>query len=636
MKHRCRQWLPRLCWVLAWGGLWLQTPAQVDDSLKQSLVQGWQSDPHVAIQGSREYAAKAQALGNATELAWALNFQGVVLGALGEFDSSYHYYAQCLAYCREHGVKDIEKKALMNLAINYQYQGKYVEAAGQYRAALHIFEETQDTLGMGHAYSGLGGVSKFLGEDSKAISQYRRAIELYESIGVVPLTGPVWSNLGVLYRDLGRRDSALACMELAESLLSDAGNRLGLVNLYSNLAGLYENSAPDQAQEYYAKGLDMAATIDYPRGRLVNSTGMARLWLLRQDHRQAIRYGEASLGLALELDDLQFQGEALRVLHEAYAHTGQHVRAYAVLLRFKSLHDSIVGLDSKRAVAELEIKYETAKKEQEIAQHRIALAEQDLKAQQVATHNAVLTQWLTLLGAALLVVLVGGLWLGWVQQEKRRRLRKELEMTQRLEAEKRAKQVSEEKLRISRELHDNIGAQITYIISSLDNLGYSGGGAETLGKVSTIAGYGREALSDLRQAIWALHVDAGFSDVARRAAELAMRHFPSEGLRIEEDILQDRKLDAAEAINLLRIVQEALHNAAKYAQATQVRLVFRCDDGGWEVAVADNGVGFDLSAPAQGEGLGMEGMRARATAMGATFHVATSPGQGTSITVQKR
>lgn len=610
--------------------------AQVDDSLKQSLLQGWQADPRKAVEQVKVYAQKAQAKGDKTEYAWALNFEGVVLGALGEYDSSYQCYTRSLAYCKKHGIPEIEKKTQMNLAINFHNQGKYVESAAQYREALQLFEETHDTLGMGHTYSGLGGVSRFLGEDAKAISQYRKAIELYTEIGAIPLTGSVWSNLGVIYRDLGNSDSALYCLELAESLLLEAGGQLALVNVYSNMAGLYERTDPQKAKDYYAKGLALAEEIDAPRGRLVNSAGMARLQLLQQAYPQAISHGNATLALATELDDLQFQAEALNVLHEAHGAMGQHAKAYGYLLRFKSLSDSIAGFESKKAVAELEIKYETAKKEKEIAQQRISLAEQALEAQLAATRNARLTLWLALLSAALIIAVIAGLWIWRVQSEKRRRLRQELELTQRLEAEKRAKEISEEKLRISRELHDNIGSQITYIISSLDNLGYQAVGPATLAQVGDIAGYGREALSDLRQAIWALHVDASFSDVARRSAELGLRHFPSEVLVVEELIAQDWKLNATEAIHLLRIVQEALQNAAKYAQAPQVRLRFASDDKGWEVEISDTGIGFELGSLPQGEGLGLNGMQARAQAMQAHLTVKSRPGQGTSILLQKR
>lgn len=617
--------------LLVFGSL----QAQSQDSLKQALTQRWQSDPQATTVGLKAYAANALATDNRTEFAWALNFQGVVFGALGELDSSYQYYAQSLEYCRVHGIKEIEKKTLMNLAINYQYQGKYVEAASQYMDALRIFDAEKDTLGMGHAYSGLGGVSNYMGEQRKAITYYAKAIQYYEGIHAVELTGIVWSNMGTMYRDLGIADSALLSFERAETLLTGAGNQLGLANLYSNLGGFYEFTDRDKARGFYAKGFGVAQQINYPRGTLVNGAGMARLWLLQRDYPQAIKYGESTMTLAIALDDRQFQSEALKVLHESYAATGQPAKAYASLLHFKSLSDSISGSESKQAVAELEIKYETAKKEKEIAQQRITIAERDLHAQESAIANARLSLWLTALGATLIIFLLGGLWLWWVQREKRRQLQQELRMTQQLEAEKRAKHLSDEKLRISRELHDNIGSQITYIVSSLDNLSYYSTGPEAMAKVGQIAGYGREALGDLRQAIWALHVDAGFADFVHRVSELAMRHFPSESLNVQQDVLKDRKLDTTEAINMLRIVQEALQNAAKYSQASQLQLNFRCDKQGWCVEIIDNGVGFDLTAPPQGEGLGIEGMRARAAAIQARLKIDAAPGAGTRITLQK-
>jgi signal transduction histidine kinase len=77
-----------------------------------------------------------------------------------------------------------------------------------------------------------------------------------------------------------------------------------------------------------------------------------------------------------------------------------------------------------------------------------------------------------------------------------------------------------------------------------------------------------------------------------------------------------------------RIVQEALHNAARHAQARTVRVNVRQEDGHIRVEVQDDGSGFDT---AQDKGMGIIGMEERVRALGGVFRVESQPGMGTLV-----
>jgi signal transduction histidine kinase len=84
-----------------------------------------------------------------------------------------------------------------------------------------------------------------------------------------------------------------------------------------------------------------------------------------------------------------------------------------------------------------------------------------------------------------------------------------------------------------------------------------------------------------------------------------------------------------------RIAQEALHNVAKHADATQVEVEFRCEAGRLRLSISDNGCGFDVNDVPPGHfGLGI--MRERAAAIDADFQLESQPGKGTRVTVDWR
>ena len=90
-------------------------------------------------------------------------------------------------------------------------------------------------------------------------------------------------------------------------------------------------------------------------------------------------------------------------------------------------------------------------------------------------------------------------------------------------------------------------------------------------------------------------------------------------------------IDDARAVVIFRIVQEALTNIRKYAQATQVDITLERREIELSVEVRDNGIGFDSVAVSQRGTLGLLGMRERVVALGGQIEVASTPGQGTVI-----
>ncbi|MBX6350487.1 MAG: sensor histidine kinase [Clostridia bacterium] len=95
---------------------------------------------------------------------------------------------------------------------------------------------------------------------------------------------------------------------------------------------------------------------------------------------------------------------------------------------------------------------------------------------------------------------------------------------------------------------------------------------------------------------------------------------------------RERRLPAPAEVALFRIAQEALNNVWKHADASRVRVSLRFAPDAVELAVSDDGVGFDLEeALARGNGFGLVSMRERAGLVGGELAVETSPGRGTTV-----
>jgi len=94
----------------------------------------------------------------------------------------------------------------------------------------------------------------------------------------------------------------------------------------------------------------------------------------------------------------------------------------------------------------------------------------------------------------------------------------------------------------------------------------------------------------------------------------------------------EQRMERSMEIAVYRIVQEAISNVLKHAKASELSVDVTRGPGRISVIVHDNGKGFDPAIPSTG--IGMENMRNRAMAIGAVLRVDSSPGNGTTISVE--
>ena len=272
-------------------------------------------------------------------------------------------------------------------------------------------------------------------------------------------------------------------------------------------------------------------------------------------------------------------------------------------------------------------------------------------------------------GAAFVAVLALGTAGGRILAQRRlRRAVRQMEAEQRLHRER---------ARISRDLHDHVGAQLSTIISGLELVHLNAERGRTRDVQRYLAALdddARTTMAQLRETIWALHHErvtgAAFAEQVRRDARRQTRYRPRLSVRVtvehapgedaqghaatrgdaaggdaaSSDAAHTWTLSPLHALNLFRIAQEALANACKHADARAVRVTIRAGADGVTLTVADDGAFRPTSAThgdgAAGgpegcgpEGYGLAGMRQRAHDLGGTFALTTDGGTTVRVTV---
>jgi signal transduction histidine kinase len=200
-----------------------------------------------------------------------------------------------------------------------------------------------------------------------------------------------------------------------------------------------------------------------------------------------------------------------------------------------------------------------------------------------------------------------------------------------------ARVLEKERLRIARDMHDEIGSTLTEI-SILGELGRraDSSSAQMQQKMEEMARKSREALNSIAEIIWAINPrNDELENFASYVRRFTLRICEQAGIRcrivIPED-LPDLRLSAEQRRDLFLFLKEALNNVIKHAKASEVTLRLVIGDDELMLEVADNGGGFDTGA-ARGGGTGLMNMRHRAEEIGATFSLVSSPSAGTCVRV---
>lgn len=197
-----------------------------------------------------------------------------------------------------------------------------------------------------------------------------------------------------------------------------------------------------------------------------------------------------------------------------------------------------------------------------------------------------------------------------------------------------------ERARIARDLHDNLGPDLSQMALLGEQAGQPvTGGTGNQQQIQQLAEQARAASRSLSEVVWATsakhdHLPSFINYLADFAPELLAAGKVRCFLELPAEV-PPLPLDGHLRHELLLILKEALNNLVRHAQATQATLTATLEQRTLTLTLVDNGSGFDAAEAAQRKrtsgGNGLPNLRTRAAALGATLTITSAPGQGTTV-----
>lgn len=561
----------------------------------------------------------AQELGDSAQIAQAWNDLSAAFISSGDFEESLILGRKALAVRERLGDSLKVATSLGKMGYALVELGRLDEALTTMFRAARIYEKENKPQYLGIMFNHIGAVHQRQENHPKAIEYFQKAIAIADANKDVVNSIAPRSNLGKEYYDQGQRGAAKVIFLELTQMMDSLGIRESLALIKGNLGSTY------MAEEKYDSALYYYAAADTLYQEKGDKKGLATIAVnmgLCYTKMKAFEKAEKALASGLRYTEETASNWQLRLAYDAlyqfeYAR-GNYKAAADYLTKAQEYQGKVQNEAINERVAEMETRYQTEKKEKDLAVRSKQLADSELKAK---------TQqlWIFLLGGGLLLVLGAvGLLL------RNQRLRRE-----RLEQRSRMA-LQEERLRISRDLHDHIGAELTLITSSLDSLA-AGADVEQGKELQEIGGFSRNAMSQLRETIWAIRSETiSVDSLSLRLMDYAGRLCKPAGIHSSVDVKGDahRTLSPMQTIHVYRLCQEAIHNAVKYAECRRLDIVMDVHGGWLVVRIVDDGKGFDMGSAVMGNGLG--NMQARAEEMGGTVLVSSVVGRGTLVEIRVR
>lgn len=579
-------------------------------------------------------------------------------------DSALVYGEKALLFAQKTKKHQLISQSYSNLGGVYLRKENFKKSEESYQKAIQIRTANKDFEGVAKAKINIGNVLASKQDYVPATKYFIEAIQYFDGKNdtIVSLTK---GNLGLIFFEMKNFPKAIKYLEESTDFLKKNDMKQGLCHTYLSLGDVYLDKKDTlKALNSYKTSLENCKSCKDNLGISTLNQRIGAVHSAKGNSENAKKYYQISEKLLKELNSEIEQTNVMLSKSEDFIKQKKYSEAYELLLQVKKIHkeyesdrylletykkltlvcmyqemkdssafyfnqytnlkDDKLKSSVLEETAELETKYQTAKKEKQLLQ-------KEAEAKKKTTTIIILSL------LAFFIAIVGFL-IYRQQRLKNMQQKQEFELQSAIAQIENQNKLHEQRLAISRDLHDNIGAQLTFIISSVENLKFGFPTMETSIKnhLTKISDFTKTTIVELRDTIWAMNANEfTFDDLSSRIYNFiekaqSVKENTTFKFSVDES-LKNSKFSSLEGVNLYRTIQEAVNNAIKYADATGVSVQVQPNENGIVIDISDNGKGFDLDTIDLGNGI--VNMQKRIEEIGGVFKIKSELTKGTQITI---
>jgi signal transduction histidine kinase len=584
-------------------------------------------------------------------------------------DSADYYYRKAGALAKkihyDYGIVD-HSRALIQVL---NRKGLYQEALAITLEALEVSKRLAVDEQIA-SYNNVGNEYLYLGNMKAAATYFLQALKLAEQINHTGLQQLISNNLASVFLELRDKEKAYhyasQAYQLARAKQDSFGIASCLVNLgiseiltkqfksakkhllevielgqaledpsyvmdgYLNLGDAeMEQHKYQAALTYYQQALQVLHYYEAQDYELYIYWGMARAYLNLALYEQSLYYHLKSLELARATHSINELRQLYQLGSEIHEQMNNPQQALEYRKNYQVLNDSLLNAETQQNIHRMEIEYQTTKKEKEIAQQNLMLAQNNLDIEK--KNN------LIYLSLVAVISLLSAIIIFFIRYQSKQRANAQRLQALRQESELKVLMAmiegeEKERARLARELHDGVGGILSATKMHLSMLRNEAALLEHLQQFEHTSSMLDSASQEVRTIAHNLSPDM----LLRYELEEALANFcktvSNPHLQVDFYYLGESiRLRNNFKLVLYRMVQEMVNNIIKHAQASHALVQLSHHQQVLSLTVEDNGVGFEAK---EGKGIGLLNLQERVKNMHGHLSIDSSPGNGTTIYVE--
>lgn len=537
-------------------------------------------------------------------------------------------------------------KSVQILGRYYMLKEDYNPATKCFLQSLSIEEKLNNSRRIADLNDELGGIYFYQELFNKALPYFTAALAVYEKNHDTMNMAKVYSHIGNLHssreycehRSIPQKrvdySTAIQYFEKSIQLCTAIGYKPLIINSYVNIAAVYNKfDKPEKALPYLQEAIDYFRSTKKLNELSGSLQTLGITYYKLKNYDKSIESFKEALKIGIDnnfTDGIQYLYESMAQTYDG-AKDYKNARDYYV--KYMTVKDSVANFEKSKELFEVETKYQTEKKENEIIKLTAEKREKNLLL-------------LALSGLILMLTISGYFFVKNIRNKKliaeqtleiKEQYIQDLEKERQLVATKSVLKGEEsERSRMARDLHDGLGGLLSGVKINLSSMkGNSIITSENAQAFDHAIKLLDTSISELRRVAHNLMPET----LNHYGLKTALNDFIGEMSKNPSTELTfsffgaDIRFEPQLELTAFRIAQELVNNAMKHSGAAKIDLQLIADIDMICIQVVDNGKGFDTKGKL-GDGKGLVSIRDRVTANNGRFEIESTPGEGTDATVE--
>lgn len=570
----------------------------------------------------RQYYTEALAYGKKNNVAFLdfLYFQlGHYYDVRQQYDSAIHYQQIAWKHIDFKDTNSAYKLIVNSLGANYFRMANYDSAAHYMMLSIQAAEYYGKPRNLVYTYNNFATLLGINEQHEEAIKYYIKGYNILDSIQDTTIIANIASNTSIQYDILKIKDSAIFWAQKAV----DYGTRYN--NPSAESYGYYTlaKSTNDLqlSLQYFEKAKQLATENQY-YDVLADVLSLYAVKLAKIGSiSSAKEYIEEAILQHKKIFNTTGLLSAYKNAADVYTASKEYAKANEYYKMYYTLYEDNIAEENKKRIANVNAKYQNAKKEKLIAEQALSIEQK----------NSSIRKWIFTVSSVLLISIIAF----WVYRNTKSKQLAQLEQEKENAVLKALMNGEErERNRISKDLHDGVAAMLGAVKMSLHSIPHlpEEQRLPQLNKVAELVGKTHVDVRRIAHDLLPLTLE-------REGLIPALLQFASDinqmgivQISVRDNIKGKLELLPRTALMLYRIVQELINNIIKHSEASEAIIAIEYHDELLKIAIKDNGIGFNNEAESQG----LHSIKERLKVLGGSFNINAKKNIGTQAELSIR